>query len=354
MKNLNIALTGLDAHYEQTSARHIAQSIKASSRYGKSKIIALNYALNTIHRIDGIPDKSVLITSPDIDENIFQEEMSRIIVNEGIDLILPTSCFEIPYFENLRKYCEDKKISVHIPCIYENYLSDPLKLYRLCYKHKIPCPQTFQIHNEWELRNLSFYFSYPMLLTDSRGYRKICYSFDEIAVNLRHLKQYKNNSVFLQYHIAGETYQAAVLLDQSSLMIGNVVAKDIIMAEDDHPWAAMTVTFPYLKKLIEDILFRMALHYTGPLEMTFKKNLTSQQIYLMEAKCRFPCWIHLATRAECNLAERYLDILFQEKFDPEMYYRPGVIMVRNMQDNVYSNKLLAQLLTKGEIYYEAL
>ncbi len=329
MKRYTIAITGLDVSCEVTAARHILLSLKSSPMFSESRIIVINYSLGASSNFDtdGI-DAAYFVHSPLVDPKKFETDMIYVLRKENIDILLPTMALEGPVFFDLQKLLEEKNLNVLIPSLKNYFFFEKEKLFKFCSKQNIYMPLTIPVYSYYTIYEYALSFIYPMILKNTKGQEIPCYDLPEIYTCYSQLLRECRSSIYLQYSVPGESYSVVILMN-GVLPIGRVLAKRVIYTPQGETWSALTVTNPDLLNISNEILFKLNLNFSGPLEMRFQRPFGTNRFYLTDLSARFPDWIHLATVAGQNLVEQYMKMLLGMKVEENSFYQPGMMMVKS-------------------------
>ncbi len=352
MKTYNIAITGFHASCETTAAQHIAYSLKTSTAFSNCKIFALNYDINTsgnfnTNHVDG----SLITASPFGNKQKFYSSLIKILKDEKIDILIPTMDFEFELYSHLEELLRKENQSTVIAHPERQFFHNKQKLYRFCEKQKIAMPWTFEILGPLTIDYYSPYYTYPMILKNSKGQECLCYSLEEIYVfYYRFLREFKSQ-IYLQNFISGEAYSVCLLFGQNSKILGKIIVKKIIYTPNGESWGLLTVTAPPIHAVIDQLLYALNLNYEGPLEMKFKRVIGTDIFYVTDINTHFPSWIHLATKAGQNHVEAYLNLCLGGTIEKLPPYQPGMMLIKNAFDQVSSIKQMGELLMKGEIHH---
>ena len=353
MKTYNIAITGFHATCEPTAAQHIAHSLKTSSRFGNSKLIALNYDINCGGNFNPTSiDEVYVLPSPFDNEDRFYHALVNILKKAKIDILIPTMDFELSLFPQFKERLLKEGVDVMIVLPQQYYFHNKQKLYRFCESQKIPMPWTVEVINRYTIDYYSPYFIYPLLLKNSKGQEIFCCTLEEVYVFYRRLLREPASTIYLQNTIGGEFYSACLLFGKSSEILGKIIVKRILVAPNGETWGVLTVTAPPLQAVLDNLLFKLGITYEGPLEIKFKRIIGTDIFYITDLKTQFPTWVHLATKAGQNLVETYLKFILGESVEKLAPYQPGMMLIKSAYDQVSPTNNLGKLIMRGEMTYD--
>ncbi len=345
----NVAVTGLSAGENPCPGIGVIRSLKQEA--GENiRIIGLTYGLlNGGVYLDQLVDEVYSVPFPQDDEEKYLSRIREIVKKTKIHAFLPNLDFEIPVLSGLEADLKDLGIHLLLPSETTLELCKKEKLPRLGELAGINVPFTVVLWDRREIVSSASYFTYPFLLKAATGDGAFVYSLEEAIVFANRLSANWGWPLIMQQYIKGDEFSVAALADRRHEVVGGVCMKKILKSKNGNTWIGSTIKDDNLIKLVRKIIKKTK--WEGPLEMEFIKDSDTRGYFLIEINPRFPSWIELVSKAECNLPMAAVKIALSQTVKPFLSYRTGILFARSGMYTTCDVTRLGQLATKEELIY---
>ena len=245
-----------------------------------------------------LSDKSYVV--PFSVEDIFWEEVLKIIRDENINLILPTGDADIVHFSKNKSMLEKMGVSVFM----SNYTSinicqDKFKFYNKC-KNKFSLPETTLLYNKLDFPILCK----PKRGSGSRGIR-LCYNKNSILSLETDNSLHRSGDYIYQEYLPGQEYTIDVLCDMESNPISVVIRKRLQIKAGISSKGEI-IENNFIEKSCFDICKFLKLK--GPICLQMKEDENGVPKFI-EINPRFGGSTYFATLAGVNFMEIILDLV---------------------------------------------
>ncbi|MBS1258001.1 MAG: hypothetical protein MAG551_01054 [Candidatus Scalindua arabica] len=327
MKNLCVGITGLDISDNPMSGLGIAKCLKLNKNI---KVLGISYdPLSPGCYTKDIFDEVHLIDNPLQNKDSLFEEIIRIKEKSGLEVVIPAIPEEVPAFAALKKRFKRRKIKIITPQMDEviNIL-DP-KVFSFVSYNRVKIPPYIFISDKRNLAKKVSFLRFPLIIKSvAENYK--AHDINEAEVFVSSYFQFSNDPICIQEYINGEEYSLTTLADENSKLYGMVVIKKLVLTDQGAPWIVVSVV---AKELI-DFTKKLVKHFkwTGPIELTFKKDVISYSYNLIRLQPCFPSWIYLAAKIGQNLPLKAIKLAMGKAPMASMKYKTGHMYIRNTKD----------------------
>jgi carbamoyl-phosphate synthase large subunit len=343
--NYTIGVTGVHS-IANTAGLNVIRSLKDVAD-ADIKTIALDYNPLSSGFFTQVVDSACVLTNPFFNTERFNSEITSLREKIGLNYLIPTLDFEMPYFAQLKVLLQEQGISTLLPSIDSiKIVNDKARFHDFCSKRGIPHPNTKKPRSIDELEDISKELGFPIVL---KGYVRGCNivnEIDEARVFYRRLERWTSQPPIIQEYIQGEQYCCAGVSDSNHRIKGAVQMRKLGMAESGASLAAVTVFDKDLLSLAANLV--QELKWVGPFEVECIYSDRMREYFVIEFNSRFPAWIYLATVAGVNLPWISIRIIENESAVFENAYKTGLVYVRNAWDIIFPKSKLLEILVNRE------
>ncbi len=348
MKNLNIAVTGLNAANNPAPGLSISRSIRVGQISG-IRIIGLTYdTLSTGAYESSLLDEVYVVPYPAEGEALLLSRLREINKLARLDVIIPSLDAEVILYSALKTKLRNLGIHMLIPDREKVQTRSKQSLSNFCKKNNFNTPRTKIVYefNDIQYDNT---IGYPSMLKGSFTDARKVNSLEEACIFFDKFSKEWGLPLVWQRFISGEEYDVAVLADEKHNIVGKVAMKKVALTEKGKACAGITVGDVGILALADEIV--KTLGWIGPLELEFIKEASSGKLYLLEINPRFPAWIYLAVAAGQNLPLAAVRLVLGKKVTSFRSYELGKIFVRSIGERICSFEALGNLTTRGSLIY---
>lgn len=348
MKNLNIAVTGLNATNDPAPGLNITRSIREAHIPGL-KIIGLTYDIFSTGAYESsLLDEVYVVTYPAEGEAPLLSRLIEINKFTRLDVIIPSLDSEVILYSTLKTRLMDLGIHMLIPDREKVQIRSKPLLSNFCRKNNFNTPRTKIVYEFNDIQHDKT-LEYPSILKGSFTDAQKVDTLDEASIFFDRFAKKWGLPLVWQQFIIGEEYNVAALADEKSNVVGKVAMKKVALTEKGKACAGITVGDKSILELADEII--KALGWVGPLELEFIKETSSGKLYLLEINSRFPAWIYLAVAAGQNLPLAAVRLLQKKKVTPFCSYELGKIFVRSVEEHICGFEALGNLTIHGSLIY---
>ncbi len=348
MKNLKIAVTGLNAGNNPGPGLHIIRSIGEAHMPG-TRIIGLSHDIFFPGVYESsLLDEAYIVPYPAEGEAPLLSRIKEINKLVGVDVIIPSSDAEVVLYSSLKAEIRKLGIRMLIPKLETVQLRSKQLLPGFCKKNTFNTPQTSIIYDYNDLQQ-SEDIGYPSFLKGTFTDAKRVNNAEEAAIFFNRLNKEWGLPLLRQQVISGEEYDVVALADEKSNTVGKVAMKKFGITDKGKAWAGATVADNGILALTDKVV--KALGWVGPLELELIKENISGKLYIIEINPRFPTWITLATRAGQNLPLTAIKLALGEKVRQFHTYKLGTLFVRSMEETICGFERISSLAAHGHVKY---
>ncbi len=346
MKKVCVGITGLDVSDNSMSGLGIAKCLKLSKDI---KVIGISYnPFSSGCYSRDVFDEVHLINNPLQKEHKIFEDIIRLKEKYGLQVVIPSTHWEVFIYSELKNRLKRRKINILIPKI-DNIGSilDPEDTFFASGTQIRMPPYTF-IHDRRELAGKVSSLRFPLILKSvTENYTVL--DINEAEVFVRSHFHYGNNPLCIQEYVNGEEYSVAALADENSKLSGIVIVKKLVLADQGTPWIVVSVYDKELVTSIEKLLRHFK--WIGPIELRFIRDATSGLYNLIKLHTCFPSWIYLAAKVGQNLPLKALKLAMGKTTKASIIYNTGYMYVRNAEDIISDTHTLFSLASSKSLIY---
>lgn len=328
---IRVALTGFGGLDSPEPGMSVARALKTGWD-GDIRIDALCYdswaagawACPEIDRIIMLPPLS---NGPD---EFFRriEEMHK---RASIDVLVPCLELELPVVASIAERLARLGIRTLLPSRESLEKTQKTELASFCHCHGINVPETVHVAQVNKVAQNADQMGYPLMVKGTVADAVRVDNCELAYLEAARLDAKWGNGVLLQRPIEGEEFVVAMMAGGGGELLGSVAMRKLGVNHLGKSVMGAVVTDPALLEHAQNIL--ALLDWRGPIELEFIRG-GGGELFLIEINARFPAWIELSHRAECNIPV----ILLREVLDmpplEQTTTRSAVIYIRDIAEVV--------------------
>lgn len=347
MKKICVGVTGLDVFDNPMPGLGIAKCLKLSKNI---KVLGISYnPFSPGCYSRDIFDEVHVINNPLQKERKIFEDIVRLKVKNGLQVVIPSIPWEIPIYAELKNMFKWKKINILLPRK-DNVVStlDPEIAY-FASSAQFQMPSNIFIHDKRGLAGKLSALRFPITINNSRK-SHLAYNTAEAEVFAHSLFGEADDELRIQEYINGEEYSVAALANENHKIAGIVVVKKLVLTDQGGtPWIVVSVLDKELIAFTEGLIKH--LKWIGPLELRFIKEAWAGINFLVEFQPCFPSWIYLTPEVGQNLPLTAMKLALGKNIRYNTKYKAGSMYVRNAEDITCDVQTLFTLMSSGRLIY---
>ncbi len=345
MKQVTVAVTGLDCRENPYPGLAIARSLRANPAF-QGRLIALTYDVMTtgIYR-DDVFDAVYIVPYPSEPEKKLLSRLMEIHRTDPMNAIFPALDSEIAVYSRLAVQLNSLGIRTLLPDEASVKARNKDNLAGTCDRLRIRTPRTVVITHIEQLDEPIPGLKYPMVIKGALADAHVINNTDELKMFYLKILGKWGFPVLLQEKINGEEFDVAAIAGADHETVAGVAIRKFAISERGKASAGIVVADPKLYETANEILRRMK--WRGPCELELMREESSGRYFLLEINARFPAWIFLSAAAGCNLPAIALDMMLNRLNKPVPGPEAGTIFFRNRFGHVVDPGIMGDLLNSG-------
>jgi carbamoyl-phosphate synthase large subunit len=344
MKNLNIAVTGINSVDNPGPGTGVARSLREAA--ASPRIIGLAYdATEPGLYMDWLFDRHYMMPYPSSEPELLMERLQQIQEQFGLDCVIPNFDLELPLYIRCAEALASIGIRTYLPTKDQFALRNKAKLAEFAPKVGLQTPKTVSVTSLKTLQEATADIGFPVMIKGPyyKAYR--VFSQAEAMSRFHQLAAEAGFPILVQEIVSGIELNLVGLGDGAGGHHGLVAIKKMGVTDLGKIWSGMTIDHPGLIAATE--AFLRETQWRGPFEMECMADRDGT-IYLIEINPRFPAWTYFATGVGINLPERLVQAAFGLPISPINTYESGKLFMRYTYEMVLDAAPLQQLVTQGE------
>lgn len=271
--------------------------------------------------------RRILYPDPDNEPELFMQKIHEIINEEDVNMIFPVRDSATLL---LSKYRDKFPSSVDIPLADYDILikgRNKEQTIKIAMQNEIPCPKTYFVNNENEIKEVSESLSFPVLIKpcESSGSRGIKYvnSEEELLNSYKHVKSEYGVSMIQEFIPHGGAYGVETLFNK-----GEPRAVFVHKRLREYPRSGgpstlrESVKYPEIEKYAIKLL--KALNWHGVAMVEFRIDSRDGRPKLMEINPRFWGSLPLALHSGVDFPYLLYKMVSEGDVEPVFDYKIGV------------------------------
>jgi carbamoyl-phosphate synthase large subunit len=345
-KNLNIAVSGLNATQNPGPGVPVIRSIRESDEFHG---IITGFAFDPLDPgiyMRGICDNVFLMPYPSQGADHLLERIREIHSKIPLDVLIPTLDSELDAYIRISRELDKMGIKTFLPS------EEGLKIRSKAYFERlgemeitVPLGQT--ITSMASIYELDRKFKFPVMVKGQFYEAYIAHSPMDAEYYFRKISAKWGLPVVVQEFVVGQEYDVMALGDGKGGLIGAVPIKKIQLTENGKAWGGITINDTAMSNCVQDIMDK--LKWRGPCELELIKSRDTGDYYLIEINPRFPAWCYLSTGAGQNLPWAAVKLAMNEPVNKFPPCRVGTMFLRNSIEHVYPISKYQAIMTSGEL-----
>lgn len=326
-KELNIAVSGLNATDNPGPGIPIIRSLKMSTRF-TTRIIGFCYeSLEPGIFMNELIDSCYQLPYPQYGAIQLFERIQQINREEKLDVIIPCLDAEMPIYIQIEKQLNELGIKLFIPSFSQFECRQKYKLPQLAEKLDIKVPETHIFENVEDFYSFTKHF--PSLIKGKYYEAYVVNNENEALKKFDLMRAKWGFPVLMQDYKVGTEFNVIGCGDGKGNIISNVAMRKTFITDKGKAWAGITIDNKPLLKIAEK--FCKQTNWRGGFELELIKG-NDTTIYLIEINPRIPAWVFLATGAGQNIPEQTVQLALGQ--EPSIYksYKIGKMFVRYSYD----------------------
>lgn len=345
-KNLNIAVSGLNANDNPGPGLSVIRAIRESEEFSGT-VTGLAYdPLDAGIYLRDICNSVFLMPYPSEGAENLLERIREIHAKAPIDVILPSLDSELGAYLKINRELTKMGIKTFLPT--EEGLKIRSKIY---FDHLIEkgisVPKGRAVTDIKSIHQMEQEIDFPILVKGQFYEAYVAHSCIEAEQYFRVLSAKWGLPVVMQEFIAGEEYDVVALGDGKGSLVGAVPMKKMQITDKGKAWAGITIEDPSMTDFIQDVIRK--LKWRGPCELEIIKSRDDGKFYLIEVNPRFPAWCYLSVGAGQNLAWATVKLALAEPVRELPPYRVGTMFLRYSVDYICPLSEFQCITTTGEL-----
>ncbi len=343
---LVIAVTGLNAIDSPGPGVAVIRAIRDGLNR-PVRIIGLAYEnLEPGIYMDGICDKTYLISYPASGAEVLYNVINAIHIKEKIDVIIPNFDAELQNFITIAPRLKILGIQTFMPDFEMFEARDKLNLYAFGQKHGMYVPKDKIIYNIDTLAAIGEEFSYPLVVKGKYYEAAVAYTLEQAQKAFYKISAKWGLPIIVQQYIQGTEINIAALGDGEGNAISIIPMRKMYITDKGKAWAGITLENETFLELARK--FIAATKWRGGFELEIMMT-ANNELYIMEINPRFPAWIYLSAGAGQNQPASLVKMAMGEKVEPFTDYEVGKLFIRYAWDLIVDVSEFQQFTAFGSL-----
>ncbi len=343
---LVIAVTGLNAIDSPgpgvAAIRAIREGIGRPVR-----IIGLAYEnLEPGIYMDGICDKTYLISYPNAGEEKLFSIIKDINNHEKIDVVIPNFDAEIPNFIGIEKRLLEIGVKMFIPTAEMFQARDKQKLFDFGKQFGLLVPRDKVIYQIGELSSVAEEFGYPLVIKGRFYEATVAHTLEQAQKAFYKISAKWGLPIIVQEFIQGTEINIAALGNGKGNALSIIPMRKLYITDKGKAWAGITIEDESLLDIARQ--FMTATKWRGGMELEIMRT-AKNELYIMEINPRFPAWIYLSVGAGQNQPASLVKLALGEKVLPFSNYDAGKLFIRYSWDMIVNVSDFQQFTALGQL-----
>ncbi len=328
---LVIAVTGLNAIDSPGPGVAVMRAIRDGLNR-PVRIIGLAYEhLEPGIYMDGICDKTYLISYPAAGPEVLYNVINNIHAKEKIDVIIPNFDAELQNFISIAPRLEQLGIHSFLPTSEMFEARDKLNLYAFGQKHNLFVPKDKAIYTPDSLAAIGDEFGYPIVVKGKYYEAVVAHTLEQAQKGFYKISAKWGFPIIVQQYIQGTEINIAALGDGEGNAISIIPMRKMYITDKGKAWAGITLENEAFLDLARK--FIAATKWRGGFELEIMMT-AKEELYIMEINPRFPAWIYLSAGAGQNQPACLVKLAMGEKLTPFTEYEVGKLFIRYAWDMI--------------------
>jgi carbamoyl-phosphate synthase large subunit len=343
---LVIAVTGLNAIDSPGPGVAVIRAIREG--IGRPvRIIGLAYEnLEPGIYMDGICDKTYLISYPIAGEEKLFNVINDINTREKIDVIIPNFDAEIPNFIKIEKRLLEIGVKMFIPTSEMFEARDKQKLFDFGKQFGLLVPRDKVIYQIGELSSVAEEFGYPLVVKGRFYEAVVVHTLEQAQKAFYKISAKWGMPIIVQEFIQGTEINIAALGDGEGNALSIIPMRKLYITDKGKAWAGITIEDEALLELARQ--FMTATKWRGGMELEIMRT-AKNDLYIMEINPRFPAWIYLSVGAGQNQPASLVKLALGEIVLPFSNYDAGKLFIRYSWDMIVNVSDFQQFTALGQL-----
>jgi carbamoyl-phosphate synthase large subunit len=343
---LVIAVTGLNAIDSPGPGVAVIRAIREG--IGRPvRIIGLAYEnLEPGIYMDGICDKTYLISYPTAGEEKLFSTINDINTREKIDVVIPNFDAELPNFIRIEKRLLEIGVKMFIPTEEMFEARDKQKLFAFGKQVGLLVPRDKVIYQIGELSSVAEEFGYPLVVKGRFYEATVAHTLEQAQKAFYKISAKWGLPIIVQEFIQGTEINIAALGDGQGNALSIIPMRKLYITDKGKAWAGITIEDESLIEIARQ--FMTATKWRGGMELEIMRT-AKNELYIMEINPRFPAWIYLSVGAGQNQPASLVKLALGEKVLPFLNYDAGKLFIRYSWDMIVNVSDFQQFTALGQL-----
>ncbi len=345
MKNLTVALSGINAVDNPGPGTGVARSLREAPEFG-GKLVGLAYdAMEPGLYMDWLFDRRYIMPYPSSDAVVLIERLLHVQRNSGLDCVIPNLDVELPLYLSAQDALKQHGIHTFLPTRDQFRLRSKEFVGGIAKKIGIEVPETAVVTSEPQLREAAVRLGFPVMVKGPFYKAYKAYSLGEAVSHFHKLAAEWGYPIIVQKMVTGTELNLVGVGDGEGGDFGLVAIKKMWITELGKIWTGVTIKHEGMLQAARNFLSETKWRGAFELECMLGHD---GLIYMIEINPRFPAWTYFATGVGINLPLNLVRAATGLDVPKAPDYEAGKLFVRYTYEIVTDSEPLQQLVAHGE------